>query len=194
MAIDITTTVAPISLMAHCERLALYAIVYAFQPRHVLEIGFWEGGSAAVMLTALVDAGVSATVSSIDIEPRLSTSFKEVRDRLPATVAFRLFTGWSSSLVLPASSGIDQPLEMALIDGDHSTQGAYSDIIAVTNSLAHGGYIVLHDAHYRPVNQAIVQALRERTDLVDCGMISRPIIDLPHLPGPWGGLHLLRRT
>jgi hypothetical protein len=57
------------------EATLLYAIVHATKPRHVFEVGSFQGGSARIMAQALIDAGQPPTPSTffmIDPEPRIS--------------------------------------------------------------------------------------------------------------------------
>ena len=57
------------------EATLLYALVQATKPRHLFEVGSYQGGSARIIAEALIDAGqptTPATFFMIDPEPRIS--------------------------------------------------------------------------------------------------------------------------
>jgi cephalosporin hydroxylase len=59
------------------EATLLYAIVHAMKPRHLVEVGSFQGGSVCMITQALIDAGqpsTPATFVMIDREPRLDRS------------------------------------------------------------------------------------------------------------------------
>lgn len=111
-----------IGLSAH-SLFAVKAIVATVKPKRVLEIGFDRGSSSAMWL------GLSdASVVSIDIsdDPELHRAVAVLQNRYPGRLEFIR----SDSTKVEIDPRLHQ-FDMAFIDGDHTEDGALSDLMMV---------------------------------------------------------------
>lgn len=124
--------------MSFGERAALEGVLAQVRPKLALEIGTAEGGSLRRI------AAHSQEVHSVDLdhEPVLS------QEPLPDHVT--LHTGPSAELVpglLAAFAAEGRNLDLALVDGDHSLEGAAGDLEALLRSPATRRTVILvHDS------------------------------------------------
>jgi predicted O-methyltransferase YrrM len=181
--------------MLEPERVLLYGLVFGLKPLYCLEIGTFRGGSSSIICRAMDDSGCGRLVC-VDPEPRITDhTWNSIQHRA------MLIKGTSPQALADARRAINGELfDLALIDGDHSYEGALKDIEGCLEHLGNGAHIVLHDCHFFAVRDAIREALRRFSDvLVDCGVVS--VSDKPEdgenavvdgKPVVWGGLHLLR--
>lgn len=176
------------------EATLLYAIVHAAKPRHLFEVGSFQGGSARIIAEALIDAGQPTTPASffmIDPEPRLAplhASFLEGR-----------------ATIIPAGSPaayrrlprVEPGFEFAFIDGDHAEDAVLADLVAARPLLAPGAIVLCHDAAYAPTRRGIDRAVGAG-GFVDCGdLVASPVWTEDFVDGErvlWGGLRMLRRA
>jgi predicted O-methyltransferase YrrM len=183
---------APIH-MAPCERIFLWSLAYALRPATYLEIGSLEGGSAMVVASALEIAGSPGRIAMIEPEPRIRP---EVWARLESRAT--LLRAYSPQAVPEAIAALGGPIELALIDGDHSVDGCRADAEGVLPHLAPGAYVLFHDAIFGDVERAIDEFVAAHPDeVVDCGLMTREVTHDPADPQKkpiWGGLRMLRRT
>jgi predicted O-methyltransferase YrrM len=109
-----------------------------------------------------------------------------------------LIVGRSPEALSQAQQLAGSKFDFVFIDGDHSFEGVLKDIEGVIPLLDAGGYILLHDAHYFEVKEAIDEALRRYPFLTDCGMVSKEANPTDHFYKNqriiWGGFRLLRLT
>lgn len=166
------------------ERVALFSLVYGTKPRSVLEIGTFRGGSALIIVHAM-DANGFGELICVDPQPRIPPS-------VWSAIAHRatLFEGSSPGILGQAAQRVPGGFDLALIDGDHSYDGALDDAEAVLPRMAPGGRIAFHDAHFDQVDRAIEDFLVRHPSLRDAGLISveaNPVAG----EGVWGGLRLL---
>lgn len=182
--------------MSPPERLALYAIVYGVRPTRCLEIGTFYGGSALIIVAALDDIG-AGTLECVDPNPKVSARHTQQIEHRATIHAVPSPEGLAPLVQTPA-----ERFDFALIDGDHSYNQVVSDIEATCELLADDAVILLHDAHYHEVADAIDAVLdRYPGRLIDCGMVSTlEAGDDPQAPADrsrpvvWGGLRMLRWT
>lgn len=180
-----------VSWMTPAERLLLFSLVLSLRPRWYLEIGTFKGGSALIACAAM-NAAENREGKLILIDPNAQIapehwSFLEERSLLikePSPAALRC--------IPPEARG---QIAFALIDGDHSFQGALSDARAVLPLMCPGGMMVFHDGFYDEVRRAIDQFVQEHTDQVtDYGLFSREYVGQVLEDGQqvkWGGLRLV---
>lgn len=137
-------------------------VVKQMNPKRILEIGLGETASTAVYILSNTD---KTTISIIDLSPNekaidLLSPYKGRYELIKAdsTDAKTYNMPWEGSL----TSGTDQA-EIALIDGNHSSEGVYSDIknIVLHNILSHNGMFIFHDARSSPVRDAIKRASQD---------------------------------
>jgi predicted O-methyltransferase YrrM len=177
--------------MSMQERVMLYALVAGLQPRTVLEIGTFKGGSTMIMCAALDDLG-DGQIVCVDPDPRVDPEhWASIEHR--ATMIARP----SPEALAEAAARAGRPFDFALIDGDHSTEGVVRDIDATLPTLADDAYLLFHDVHYFRVADAIKRALDRYADvLCDAGLVSAAANDLGEEEDGrkvlWGGLQLLR--
>jgi hypothetical protein len=134
--------------MSFGERAALEGILAQLRPRRAVEIGTAAGGSLARI------ARYSEEVHSIDI------SHAEIAGVVPENVS--LHTG-PSARILPALlaefSAADQPLDFALVDGDHSFEGVIGDLRALLDAPCTARAVILvHDSMNEEIRAGIERA------------------------------------
>jgi predicted O-methyltransferase YrrM len=166
------------------ERLALFALVYGVKPRTVLEIGTFRGGSALIMVQAM-DANGFGDLCCVDPQPRIPPA-------VWSAIVHRatLFEGASPGILGQVATAAPDGFDFALIDGDHSYEGALADAEATLPRMAKGGRIVFHDAHFDQVERAIDDFVARHPDISDAGLVSVEANPVPG-EGVWGGLRLL---
>ena len=176
------------------EATLLYAIVHATKPRHVFEVGSFQGGSAHIMAQALIDAGqppTPSTVIMIDPEPRISP----IHATFLADKATIIAAGSPDAYqTLPR---VTEGFGFAFIDGDHAEAAVHADLVAALPLLAPGAIVLCHDAAYGPTRRGIDSAVLDG-GFIDCGdLVSSPVWTDQFEDGErvfWGGLRLLRRA
>lgn len=175
-------------LMTPSERLLLYALVHGLRPARCLEIGTFQGGSAAVCCAAL-DALGQGRLVCLDPDPAISPDvWRKIRHR---------------TVLLPRRSSVEAleearrraggGFDFVLIDGSHHYPHVLEDLAAAAQFMRPGAFLLLHDAHFPDVAQAIEDALK-LLPLTDCGLLCTERCP-GSAPGPkrvWGGLRLLR--
>jgi predicted O-methyltransferase YrrM len=111
----------------------IYGLAVGSRARHMLEIGVWHGGSTrALLLAAAVNGG---HVTSIDID--------DCEGAVPAASRVNwTFIRGDSRIVLPT---IDFPIDLALIDGEHSFDAVSNELKEIDRLMVSRGCIVLDD-------------------------------------------------
>jgi predicted O-methyltransferase YrrM len=178
---------APIQ-MTWPERTLLYALVFGLRPERCLEIGTFRGGSARIIAAAMDDLDFGGLIC-IDPNPAIAEDdWRRVAHRST------LLTGRSPEILAQAMHRAGGPFELALIDGDHTTQGVVADVEGTLPILADEAYLLFHDAHHEPVADGLGRMLRSHPELTDCGMLSKERTFDPTRNESWGGLRLFRFT
>ncbi|MCS7197411.1 MAG: class I SAM-dependent methyltransferase [Candidatus Bipolaricaulota bacterium] len=178
------------AMLATSERLLLYALIYGLRPQRCLEIGTARGGSALIICAALDQLG-SGHLVIVDPSPQIAPEDW-------ARMAHRaiLIAQPSPEALLQAFNLTKSPFDFVFIDGNHGFEYVLKDIEGVLPFLQEGGYILLHDAHYFEVAEAIEVALQRHPELIDCGMIAREAnVTENFYKGQrvvWAGFRLLR--
>lgn len=170
------------------ERVALYGLIFGIQPRRVLEIGTFRGGSTAIMCGAMDDTGFGE-IACVDPTPA-------VDDELWSRLQHRcqMFIGLSPDVLPTVQRQVGVPFDFALIDGNHECDYLRRDIAGVLPLMADDSYLLFHDAHYGGVKQAIDEAVQTNKSLADCGLLSvePTILNDNGKTTSWAGLRLLR--
>ena len=117
------------------EMVAIYA---ARQPKRVLEIGTWDGGTLREWLTG----GAPEVVVAVDLEHRQPEAYEEWRS--PGTQLF-VITGSSLEDSTRDAIRVLGPFDWVLIDGDHEDDGVRGDWEFVSTVLAAGAVVCFHD-------------------------------------------------
>ena len=137
----------PLPQMSFGERAALEGVLAQLQPKLALELGTAEGGSLRRI------AAHSAAVHSVDLDHGPVRS----GEPLPAHVTFH--TGPSAELLpslLQSFADSGRNLDFALVDGDHSFEGARGDLDALLGSpVTRRTVILVHDSMNAEVRAGI---------------------------------------
>jgi predicted O-methyltransferase YrrM len=130
------------------EAAYLYRLVREVDPRTVVEIGRFRGGSTFLIASALGDG----TVHSYDLESRQGRSGTELDrqlvgalERFGLTDRVELHTADSRTADPPESE-----IELLFIDGDHREEGVRADFARWAPRLSPGGHLLFHDAVAAP--------------------------------------------
>jgi precorrin-6B methylase 2 len=173
------------------ERVLLYSLVYGLRPTVAVEIGTSEGGAALIICAAMDAAGCGKLVC-VDPTPKIAQD-----NWLRLAHRAVLLEGPSPEALSQVSELVGGQFDFVFIDGDHSYEAVLRDVEATIQFLRPTGYLLLHDAHFTDVREAIDEALRRSPrDLIDCGLLSvEPSLTedfYKEKPIVWGGLRLLR--
>lgn len=192
---------ACLCLMPVAQRLFLWSFIYGVCPKRYLEIGTAEGGSAIIVMSAVEALGFKDFQGvcidlKFDIVPAVHTQLK---------TRFTFFEEKSSLEVMKkAVTQVQGLFDVVLVDGNHTYDYALHDITLVIPFTKPGGYILVDDASYYQVRDAIQYAV-ERFNLIDAGFMCRHIFPFEKWhrieeEGPWkgerpfmSGLHILRK-
>ncbi len=116
-------------LELYCER----------QPRRVLEIGCWQGGTLREWLRLAVPA---AHVVAVDLEHRNWRSYLAWGR---PDVDCVCVTGRSQDPEIVSRIESLAPFDWVFIDGDHSDAGVRADVVLCLPLVVAGGALLLHD-------------------------------------------------
>jgi hypothetical protein len=177
-----------ISLMLWPERLLIYTSVFTLRPKRCLEIGTFQGGSAALIVAALDDIGDGQLVC-IDPEPKIgSETWARIAHRATMVAAP------SPEGIAVAAGKAGGKFDWALIDGNHSYQCLINDLEGTLPVLSNGAYILFHDAYYNDVDAGLkAMFIKHSHCLTDLGMISACGNPDARNPGvTWGGIRMAR--
>ncbi len=200
--------------MMWSERMILYALVLALQPRSVLEVGTQGGGATQVLARALdnapaMEAGLPA------VEARLFTwdsagagrVSQAIRDSVLHRVTFVASNeegGQGNQGIAMAARlaitrlGLDGPgaFDFVLLDHRHSFAGVVEDLLQIDQYALSGAVILIHDAHHNTVRKAVDHCLGGPLAgrYVDSGLISQEVSVDKGTGERWGGLRMLRRN
>jgi predicted O-methyltransferase YrrM len=182
-------TSAPV-WMTRAERLTLFTLAFCLRPSRYMEIGTLKGGSALIVASAMAALGGDGRIFCVDPEPRVAP---EDWARLESRA--RMFRGFSPQILPEVAAAAGGPFDLVLIDGDHSYHGAVRDANGVLPFMAHGGYILFHDAFFPDVRKAIDEfVLSHRAAVTDLGVMTREVTTTADPLGTtveWGGLRLV---
>lgn len=139
----------------------LGALALHTQPARIFEIGTFEGATSQFLLALLPAAHV---VSIATLDSRFNTSYlteEQIGCRVTARDRFTQLIGDSHALDADAFVAQHGRMNLVLVDGDHSREGAQADTELALKVLAPAGVIVWHDARHRryPGVAAALQAL-----------------------------------
>lgn len=170
--------------MAYSERLALEGLVSSIKPRVAVEIGSAQGGSLA--RTAIH----SEQVHSFDINPVPDAS------AYPNVVFHH---GDSHKLLAPWLATVreaGQRINYALVDGDHSADGARQDLQDLLGAGVMDGMILVHDTHNPEVRRGVESVEFETYPDVTYVHIAFMPGNMTRAEGPahnqlWGGFGLV---
>ena len=151
----------------------------------MLEIGSAEGGSATVTVLAM-DYVNKGQLFCIDPAPEQITP--EVWERIKHRAT--MIAGFSPEKIVDAHNFAQAPFDFVFIDGNHTDQCVYNDIVGCFPYLSDVTYLLFHDSFNTGVQRGIAQALTEYPrQLRDCGILFRATNNTND--EYWGGMRLL---
>jgi len=118
------------------EAAALFRAVRAYPAARGVEIGRFSGGSTLLLAVAV---GPGGHLTSIEISPQDDGALGQALSRAKVADRIELLVGDANALAL------DEPLDFAFIDGDHSYDGARRDHNKWGRLVKPGGLIIHHD-------------------------------------------------
>ncbi|MCP3978769.1 MAG: class I SAM-dependent methyltransferase [bacterium] len=154
----------------------VYALARELRPDLVVEVGTSAGGTAVGWARALVENGGGALVC-LDNDSYASGTYPEVARRNIASTGlaqerYELLSGDSRELLLDLALRHERQVDIVLVDGDHTYDGATLDIASGLRMLRPGGLLLVHDVdrgrrmdeataeHPYPVHEAFMAAVR----------------------------------
>ena len=129
------------------EAAFLFGLARGIERARIVEIGRFKGGSTFIMAAAMQPG---STIASYDLHVPLRDDLQGPdldRDLLAALERYDIAAG--VDLVVADSRTVELPapgVDLLFIDGDHTYEGASSDIERWSPLLRVGGDLVLHDA------------------------------------------------
>lgn len=173
--------------MVHWERIGLTGVLSRMKPRGALEIGVYHGGSLSLT------SQYAEAIIAIDIDPEILTRFT-----CPSNVELRV--GSSADLIPQALADFESrgiPLNVVLVDADHSAAGVKRDLeLVLAYKPTEPMIILIHDSGNPDTRSGILSvdwAVNPHLHLMDCDFIPGQIIEhsVSHDCGQiWGGLGL----
>lgn len=148
-----------------------------------VEIGRYAGGS-----TLILSSASESLVTSIDNQPKndeflksLLLEFNLTNVDLKIEDSRSSHRGWSTNY------------DFLFIDGDHSYDGCFQDLVNWWPALAPGGHLICHDCYWTDgkehgVQQAVVNYLKRRLPFHDYMVHVSPYIPSDHWNKPYGSL------
>lgn len=140
------------ALLSDDERKYLFNLVVSLAPENCLEVGTAYGGSAWIISQALNKSSPDGKLYSVDLNSNPD------KDILEAVKHNTIFIKGKSHDILTKQLWNVVKFDFAFIDGDHSFEGCYNDIIDTLPLMKSGSTILLHDVRHEPIWKAISAA------------------------------------
>jgi predicted O-methyltransferase YrrM len=165
-AVIFKTAASHRALISAAAAALIYTLVRNAKPRHVVEIGTYDGGTSELICQALHEngSGTLHTVGPFDAE-RVVPIFDSWPQELRRHLEFYLMTSMDFYYRLYAR-GI-RP-EIAFIDGDHSYQAALFDIQSLARSLERRGFLLVDNVSQPGPYYAAMDFLQRNPDWTQC--------------------------
>ena len=127
----------------------VYALAKHYQPQTILEVGTFTGGTAIGWATALRENG-SGQLICIDNDSYSKNTYPEITRRNLASTGlsdkrFELLNGDSQEILKGLEKRLRNQVDIYLVDGDHTYEGALADIEYGLPLVRPGGLILVHD-------------------------------------------------
>ena len=131
----------------------VYAFAQALGPEQVVEVGTYAGGTAVAWARALAESG-RGNLHCIDNDSYSqgtypTTTKENLRKAGLAEKRVTLHSGDSKKLVPQLGRRMKGRMDVYLVDGDHTYEGALADIAGGLPMLKKGGYLLVHDVDRR---------------------------------------------
>lgn len=137
------------SQMSENERFQLHYSIRRLLPAQCaslrfIEIGSYSGASLLLMRNAI--RRITPNFQGFAVEPAGTGQFYDVLGTLQPTVIHLKMCSFEAAPLLENLFGRDGKLaDVILVDGDHSYEGVYQDILKYFPLLAPGGLMIFHD-------------------------------------------------
>jgi len=176
--------------LGECEKTMLYALIRGLEPKRILEIGTYRGGSAAIMASALDDSGLDGKIVTLDPDPKITPELMEqIKHRVT------LLPKGSPDAIPEARQLLGGKFDFCFLDANHQREFVTRDLLGVIPYLETGAILLMHDAHYQDVKDAVAMVLTMSPGtLLNFGILTKQVCVPPEEPGKfYAGLGLLRR-
>jgi predicted O-methyltransferase YrrM len=133
----------------YAEAITLYSVATSLSG-WMVEVGSWQGRSAAVLCAAAKRTGASVICIDSFVRPPGVGYQQSSREKLEANLAklgLRANAIYSEPSQLVVST-LELPLDLVFIDADHREEAVYYDACAWSARVKAGGYIIFHDYCY----------------------------------------------
>jgi hypothetical protein len=152
----------------HSYGMLLYSLAYAKcvvptaaelesgqdEPRRIVEIGFHLGYSALMFLAAIAESRRPGKVTSVDIAVQ-PEGLHNISLQNGFAAWHEAIEGDAPSVAHRAAAAAGGPIDLLLIDGDHSYEGCRRDYECYAPLLASDGLLLFHDNNIPGVRQAL---------------------------------------
>jgi hypothetical protein len=169
------------------NRLLLYSLVRTLRPAHMLEVGTFHGGTAAIIASAMQDNGTGVLVT-MDPAPRIVAPERWFHGRV------RVVREASPEGLPAARKEIGGArFGLVILDGPNIHDHVLKQLRALPEHVEDRAFVIVNNSYHYGVNAAIDQFLREHPQWTDSGFIS-DIIQTGSDMVAMFGLRLLRRA
>ena len=140
----------------------VYALARHYQPELIVEVGTFAGGTAVGFANAINENGHGKLIC-VDQDSYSNGTFPQVVKRNLARVGFsqsklQLCCGDSKQWLPKLAETLKQKVDIVLIDGDHTYEGALMDLQNAVPLVKPGGFILVHDVdRKRRMNEATAE-------------------------------------
>jgi predicted O-methyltransferase YrrM len=155
----------------------IYALAKHYAPELTVEVGTYCGGTAIGWAKAIVESGTGRLIC-VDNDTYSHGSYPEVaRENLSrigiSPNRYELIIGNSKQIIPELAVLLKQQVDIYMVDGDHTYEGALADITNGLSMLKPGGFVLVHDIdrnrnmdertpeHPHPVYEAFKHVINE---------------------------------
>ncbi|MCP4725745.1 MAG: class I SAM-dependent methyltransferase [bacterium] len=127
----------------------IYAFAEYYKPQSIVEVGTYAGGTAVCWAEAMKNIPGSQLIC-IDNDTYSKGTYPEItKQNLDNTglsqVRYALMNGDSKELLPDFAKKLEKTVDIYLVDGDHTYEGAKADILNGFPMLRSGGFMLVHD-------------------------------------------------
>ena len=127
----------------------VYALARHYLPKYILEVGTFAGGTAVGFANAINENGHGKLIC-VDQDSYSNGTFPQVVKRNLARLGFsesklQLCCGDSKEWLPQLTETLEGKVDIVLIDGDHTYEGALTDLKNAVPLVRPDGFILVHD-------------------------------------------------
>lgn len=140
----------------------VYALARHYRPKYIVEVGTFAGGTAVGFANAINENGYGKLIC-VDQDSYSNGTFPQVVKRNLARVGFsesklQLCCGDSKEWLPKLTETLEERVDIVLIDGDHTYDGALADLKNAVPLVRPDGFILVHDVDRgRHMNEATAE-------------------------------------